>query len=317
MNVVTVILNPSAGRGRGKQIKSQLSAALANAGLRFELLESQGSGHAIELARQARLTGSTTVVAAGGDGTVSEVMNGLVQATPPGEQVGRLAIMPIGSANDFCEMAGCPRTLPELTQALVAGTIRLIDLGNVIIQTETEQIQRYFGNNVGVGFEAQVTLESYRIRWLRGTLLYGLATLRALRSCPTPQMQTRWLTEHGTWQSLDQPTLLVSIGNSRRTGGGFYLTPDAEMDDGLFDIGIGYVKSRLHILWLLPRVLAGKHTTDPAVTMARSTRLEVTSTEPVPLHADGEVLTAAATKIAIDLQPRRLQVIVAANRQPS
>lgn len=314
MNVVTVILNPAAGRGRGAQIKSQLGAALTQAGLPFELFESQARGHAIELARQARAAGSTTVVAAGGDGTVSEVLNGLVQATAPDAPVGRLAIVPIGSANDFSEMAGCPRPVSAVVRAIAAGTTRYIDLGGVTIQTESGEIARYFGNNVGIGFEAQVTLESYRIRWLRGTLLYGLAALRALRSCPTPLIQTRWQDEHGAWQAVEQPTLLISIGNSRRTGGGFYLTPDAKMDDGLLDVGIAAVRSRLHILSLLPRALVGKHTTDPAVKMVRCTRLEVASTEPVPLHVDGEVLTAAATRIAIDLQPKRLQVIVAAAR---
>src|SRR6476661_8319253 len=100
MELVKVILNPYSGRGGGAKAKPRICQALEQAGVHFDLAETNGVGHGIELARQARLDGYATVVAVGGDGTVSEVMNGLAQATPPGELVGKLGLLPLGTGND-------------------------------------------------------------------------------------------------------------------------------------------------------------------------------------------------------------------------
>jgi diacylglycerol kinase (ATP) len=304
---VQVIFNPAAGRGRGSQEKPRIMAALQQAGLHFALAETKGSGHAIALARQARAAGCTTVVAVGGDGTVSEVINGLALATPAGAVVGRLGIIPMGSGNDFAEMAGCPREPAAVAAALVAGVTRPIDLGHATITSGRGNVGRYFGNNVGVGFEAAATLESYRINWLRGPLLYGLA---ALRSCPTPVVETTWETATGEQGHRSQPTLLISVGNSRRTGGGFFLTPHAELDDGQLDVGLTAALSSLRVLWLLPKALRGKHIGDPAVTMVRCRRLTISPAAPVPVHVDGEVISATASQIEIKLEPGRLALIV-------
>jgi diacylglycerol kinase (ATP) len=307
---VQVILNPYAGRGRGAKQKAAILAAFARAGLPVDLKETQGVGHAIELAHQARAQGPVTLVAAGGDGTVCEVLNGLAQSTPAGEPVGRLSVIPIGSANDFAEMAGAPRTPDQAAQAIATGAVRSIDLGQATIHSGDSTIQRYFGNNLGFGFEAAVTLESYKIRRLRGLPLYTLAALRALRSCPTPTVRTTWEATDGTLQHHEQPTLMVSIGNSRRTGGGFFLTPHAELDDGYLDGAIAAAVSRWRILWLLPKALYGKHTKDPIVTMFRCRRLSITAAAPMPVHVDGEVISPTAEWVEVDLQPGRLQLVV-------
>ncbi len=314
MKQLHLILNPYAGRGRGAQIKARLVSALTDAGFEVVLAESNGVGHAIELARQARAHGPALVVAAGGDGAVSEVLNGLAQATPAGEPVGPMGIIPIGSGNDFADMVGCPRDLEAAVAALRAGVTRAVDLGHLRAQVGAATISRYFDNNVGVGFEAQVTLESYKVKWLQGTALYFWAALRALHTCPMPMVNTTWTTVNGEVHQQTQPTLLISVGNSRRTGGGFYLTPDARLDDGELDVGIAGAISRLRLLWLLPKALFGKHTTDRAVTMLRCRRLHIRADQPIPVHADGEVLTASARQLEITLEPGRLLVVVAPGR---
>jgi YegS/Rv2252/BmrU family lipid kinase len=247
---------------------------------------------------------------------VSEVLNGLAQVTPPGEKVGRLAIIPIGSGNDFADMAGCPRHLKRAAAAIARGATRQVDLGHATIRAGGATLQRYFDNNVGVGFEASATLESYKIKYLRGVPLYALAALRALRSCPIPTVTTTWETVEGTRHHCTQPTFLISVGNTRRTGGGFYLTPDARLDDGQLDVGIAAAVSRLRVLWLLPKALRGKHTSDPAVTLVRCRRLWVEAAAPMPLHVDGEVITAVAEQIEIELQPGRLELIVEQSTLP-
>lgn len=308
---IYVILNPYAGRGLGGELKPQILAAFDELGVTVELVASQGVGHAIELARAVRTAGVATVVAAGGDGTVSEVVNGLAQATPAGEPVGRLGIIPIGSGNDFAATVGCPLDIRRAVATICAGATRRVDLGHAAIHTGAATIHRYFDNNLGIGFEAWVTLESYKIKRLRGLALYIVAALRALRTYPTPTTNITWETVNGEVHRRTQPTLLISVGNGPRTGGGFYLTPDALFDDGQLDVGIAASVSRPHILWLLPKAIFGKHTSDPAVTMVRCRTLQVKTDSPAPVHVDGEVLTAEAEWIEVSIEPARLEVVVA------
>jgi len=307
---VKVILNPYSGRGAGARLRARLCQALTQAGIDFDLVETSGVGHGIELARQARVDGYLTVVAVGGDGTVSEVMNGLALATADDASVGKLGIIPLGSGNDFAAMIGCASEVEPAVRAIALGKTRRIDLGQATIHVGSERIQRYFDNNAGVGFEAWVTLESYKVKRLSGTLLYLVAALRALRSYRPPHMAIQWQTLTGETNRPTQKTLLVSVGNSRRTGGGFYLTPDAKVDDGLLDIGIADAIPPLQILFLLPKALVGKHTHDKAFTMARCHQLQITCAEGMPVHLDGEVITSQAHRVEISIQPGRLEVIV-------
>jgi len=310
MERLKVILNPYSGRGTGARIRPHLCHGLAQAGIDFDLAETSGVGHGIELARQAHLDGYTTVVAAGGDGTVSEVVNGLAQATPEGASVGKLAVIPLGTGNDFAAMVGCVSDLEPAVRAIALGKTRRIDLGQAVIHSAGERVQRYFDNNLGVGFEAWVTLESYKVKRLSGVLLYLVAALRALNSYRPPHMAIRWKTPTGESNQRTQLTLLVSVGNSRRTGGGFYLTPDAKLDDGLLDIGIANAIPPLQVLWLLPKALFGKHTTDKAITMSRCHQLQIDCPTGMPVHLDGEVITPKANRVEVNIQPGRLEVIV-------
>ncbi len=310
MQRVKVILNPYSGRGRGARARPRICAALEQAGVAFDLAETASMGHGVTLARDARSEGYPTVVAVGGDGTISEVMNGLAQATPPGEIVGKLGVIPLGTGNDFADMVGCARSIEAAVRVIAAGKTRRIDLGHARIHDGTEVVERYFDNNVGIGFEAWVTLESYKIKWLSGTFLYIVAALRAIRSYQSRLMMLDWENGNGESGRYAEKILLVSIGNSRRTGGGFYLTPQAQMDDGLLDVVFAHALPQWRILSLLPKALFGKHIGDPAVTMVRCRRLNLACSAGTPVHLDGEVVAPNATSVAIELQPGRLEVIV-------
>ena len=312
MLTAKVILNPYAGRGKGAKLAPKIRLLLEGADMELDWSETTGPGHAIQLAREAKEAGHTLFIAAGGDGTVSEVVNGMAQATPPGETVGTLAVLPIGSGNDFADMAGCPRGLAEVVAAIQARTTRRVDLCRTTIQTDQGPLVRYFDNNLGMGFEAQVTVESYKITWLRGVAIYVLAVLRALRRYDQPFFDIRWVDERGQEQHVAQRSLMVSLGNSRRTGGGFYVTPDAVMDDGLLDMGIAAALSTPRILILLPQVMMGLHRNSSAIRLVRCREVRVTTSQPVPIHADGEVVTEAATQVEAVVEPRRLEVVVKA-----
>lgn len=299
MDKIKVILNPYAGRWLAQRSRSAIEQTLTALDIPFDLAVTSKPNAAVDLARQASLDGFRVVVAAGGDGTVSEVVNGLALAADDmgKETAGVLGVLQVGSANDMAEIAGVPTQLRAACEAIKRGNTRRLDLGMVN--------GRYFDNNVGAGFEAQVTIESRKIKRLRGTLLYLIAVLRALAHYPSPTMRVVW--DSG---EVTRPLLMVSIGNGRRTGGGFFVTPDAVQDDGLFDLGIAMALPRLQILKLLPKVMQGTHKNDPAIMLTRTTHVIVESDYPLPVHADGEVIFTDATRLEISMQPLRLEMIV-------
>ena len=311
METVKVILNPYAGRGRGGKVSGDIEAAFRRGNVPFEMAETSAPGEAVSLARSARLEGYAIVAAAGGDGTVHEVVNGLAEATPEDEAVQGLAVLQAGSGNDFADMAGAPRELDAAVRAIREGNTRDIDLGLVEAFDGRNTLRRYFDNNLGMGFEAQVTVESRKIKWLRGFAIYLWAALRALRSYDQPHFEVSWIDGEGNSCSASKEMLLVSIGNSRRTGGAFYLTPDAEMDDGLLDMAFADALSQLAILNLLPRAMTrtglyGQKT----VTFSRLRSASIAVRHPVPVHTDGEILSSEVERLTVELQPGRLQVIV-------
>jgi YegS/Rv2252/BmrU family lipid kinase len=283
---------------------------MRGASLPFDLFETTRRGEAIEVAREARRSGYGIVAAAGGDGTINEVVNGLALAAEPGQPVGPLAILPVGTGNDFATMVGTPPKLDAAVQAIRRGRTRGVDLSHAQIRTDEGLLSRYFDNNLGLGFEAQVTVESYKITQIRGFAVYLLAVLRALRSYQHPYLQICWSDIHGRTERIDQESLMLSLGNSRRTGGGFYVTPDAVMDDGELDLVVARGLTSLQILPLLPQVMMGAHRNHPAVRMARCSAISIVSSRPIPLHTDGEVITESARALSVTMEPKRLQVIV-------
>jgi len=290
-----IILNPYAGRWKGQRSIPAMEAALGKAGVDFDLVCSAGPDHAIELAREAALGGYSPVVAAGGDGTIGEVVNGLMQAA--GDQVaGPLAIIPLGSANDFIQTLGTPADIQGACQLLQAGRVRTIDVGWVN--------ERYFINDVGVGFEPQVTLESRKIKRLRGKLIYLVAVLRAVRD----PMQAHMTIEWDGGQRVSKPILMVSVANGRCTGG-FWLTPHAELDDGELDFIFADALSRLQIPRFLPEVMRGTHLDKDPVTYGRTRHIVIASDEPLPVVADGEIMTTEAHRLEMEVLPGRMQML--------
>lgn len=292
-----VVFNPQAGRGRGHKRAAEVQQALHTAGIDFESVVSEDRGHAIELAQRAALAGWELIVAAGGDGTVNEVVNGLMLAEAAGAR-SRLGVMPIGSGNDFAASLEIPLHLGQAAQRLVQGRTRRVDVGQVN--------GRWFDNNVGLGFEAMINIQAHRITWLRGQPLYLLAVFRAMASYPLPVVDI--YKEDG--DRLGKQILMISVGNNRRNGGGFLVNPNAVPDDGLLDLCIVDAIPRREILRLLPKAMKGVHDGEPAVELARSTRLVVESAVPLPIHADGEILENQEMRVEITVEPGRLTVVV-------
>jgi diacylglycerol kinase (ATP) len=292
---VKLILNPYAGRWKAKAHIERLQKTFAKLGQEVDLTVTEAPGHGIVAAREAAQAGFEKVVACGGDSTVSEVINGLLQAAGDG-QAGDLGIIPLGTANDLADMLEIPHDLTQACQKIIDGRTRVIDVARVN--------DRFFGNNSAVGLEPMVTVEAEKIQTIRGSIRYIVAALRAIAKGPSWEAHIQW--EGGSYKG---PVVLVSVGNSPRTGGAFWMTPQAVLDDGKLDFVFAAPMNRLQLLRLLPMTFSGKHVRHKAVVYLQTTALQITM-DPTPLQADGEILDLEATQINFEILPAKLRVIV-------
>jgi YegS/Rv2252/BmrU family lipid kinase len=305
---VKVIVNPTAGKGYGARSAPRIEALLSEQGLDFDLVYTNWAGEAIELTRQAILDGYDTIVAAGGDGTYQEVINGML-AHPHSSNNGHinstLGLLPVGSGCDFAWAMGIPSDLESACALLARRQTRIVDVGRITIDGE----QRYFDNTVGIGFEGIVTVEAKKIKYLRGMALYVPVVLKSIFLTMSPARSTIEYENDGQNHSLEGSFLMIDICNGVRAGGSFFVAPDAEPDDGLLDICLVSDIPRTKMLALLPRFLKGTHTNHPNVITLRCNRIEVTSSDGLFAHADGELLCTAAHRITCEMLPKRIRVL--------
>lgn len=295
-STLKIIMNTHGGRHSSDTKLALIERGMQAAGLAFDLAPTEYPNHAVELARQAVAAGYKIIVAAGGDGTLNEVVNGMMQAAAGPADV-MLAILPLGTANDLAHTLKLPTDITAACHRIAAGNSRLIDVGCVN--------GRYFANNSAVGLEPVVTVTQHRMRWIKGSVRYIVAALKCILAAKPWQARLEW--DAGVFEG---PVVLVSVGNGPRTGGAFFITPKAQVDDGQFDFVYGLGMSRLRLLWLLPQTFSGRHLGSRMVVNRRTTELAITITPASPIQADGEVFETSATHIKYKILPGRLRVIV-------
>lgn len=298
----SVILNPYSNRWLAKKRIPEVKAALQAAGIEYDLVVTDGPRHAIELAERAvKQGGYDAIVAAGGDGTISEVVNGMYKASLA-SSCGRvnipLGVLPLGSANDFVVNLGLPKELGAAAGALAGGRVRSIDLLKVAYRqpkTGEDGPICVSDNNSAIGLEPTITLIQQKITWLHGIPRYLLAALLGVLKNP------KW-TAHLEWEGGEYsgPVTLVTVGNNPLTGGVFYMTPHADCMDGKITFVYGFMRTRLQVLRLLPRTMkagAGSYVEHPAIHEVHSPWLRIRTDQPTPLHADGEIQHEAVYEI--------------------
>ena len=298
MNTAKIIVNPYAGRWKAKLAIPEIERTCQKIGLDYELVVTGGPSHGIELAREAALAGFSPIVSAGGDGSISEVVNGLMQAASDGV-AGPFGVIPLGSADDFADMLGLEKKVETACRVILTGYVRFIDVGCVN--------GRFFDNNSAIGLEPMVTITQAAMKRVKGTPRYVLAALKTILSHKPWHMRLTW--DDGEYEG---PAALVSVGNNRRTGGAFWMTPRAEPDDGYLDFVFTGKLGRLKLLRLLPTTFDGSHVERPEITYVRTTRLTIECDPPTPIQADGELFDLSATRIEYTILPGRLQLIVPA-----
>ena len=291
-----VIYNPAAGRGRARPRIDRLRRDL---GGRAEFRPTAGPGDAEALAQRAAADGFPIVAAAGGDGTVHEVANGILRSGMP--QV-IFAPIPAGSANDYVHSLGLADDWQRRPDPAVAPD--WVDVGVV----RSGARSRYFVNGFGAGFNGLVTREARRIRRLRGLALYGLAVLRVIALRYTTPITTVRLDDG---EARTTPTLGLSLALGRREGN-FVVAPKARLDDGLFDYVHGGALSRGDLLLFMARMAASGPPTDhPLVRTGLCRRATLHSEAPLIAHCDGEFFCVPEDglhELEVELLPRALRV---------
>jgi diacylglycerol kinase (ATP) len=300
-----LIANPISGRGAGARAVDPVSQQLRAAGVVFEVARTERPWHAAEIAAHAAGEGWEAVVAVGGDGTANETLNGLMQIPLPRRPA--MGVIAVGRGNDFAFGMGVPPGIAEGCRAVLSGRRRRIDVGRVTGGLYPQG--RYFGNGIGIGFDAVVGFEALKLAPLSGFASYIVAALKTI-SVYDHGPRLRIELDH---QTLVQETLMVSVMNGRRMGGGFHMAPNGDPGDGQFDVCIAGQVTRGRILSLIPHFLKGDQEGQPAITMTRSTRVTVTAEAGVlPAHADGETLCVDGLSLDAELIPAQLEVLSAA-----
>lgn len=305
MPPLQVIVNPISGRGRGGESVPAIRSALEALGLDFALVLTERPWHAAELAEQAARQGCGAILAAGGDGTANEVLNGLMLARAAGVRpLPALCVLAVGRGNDFAFGMQFPTDLQAACRLAAEGARRPIDVGQV--RGGLYPQGRYFGNGVGIGFDAVVGFEALKLTRLHGFASYIVAALKTIfLFARGPQVRLEIDQE-----TLELPALMVSIMNGRRMGGGFMMAPEAETGDGLFDVCLARQVSRAGIVALIPRFMAGTQAAHPAISFRRARRIRVQALQGVlPAHADGETLCTEGRELEIEIVPGALEVL--------
>ncbi len=289
---LAILVNPHSAGGRALKLLPAVEAHLDARRVAFRVVRTRSLEHGVEAALEAAEADELPVVISG-DGLLGAIGGALADTDSP------LGIVPGGRGNDLARVLGIP-TDPEAAIATVlAGHSRAIDVG--------EANGRRFLGIASVGFDSEANRVANETTWLRGNLVYAYAALRVLAA-----WKPAGFTLAFDGQRLRVSGYTVAVANSRAYGGGMFIAPNAELDDGEFDIvTIGEV-GKLRFLANLPKVFKGTHVDEDQVRVLRAARLELSASKPFPVYADGELLTDLP--VSLRVLPRALRVLVPADQ---
>ena len=299
-----VIVNPTSGRGFAGRSLALIEDELKKNNIDYKLVLTERPWHAADLAEQGAREGYEAVIIASGDGTANEVLNGLMRAKMAGFDKTAMGQIAVGTGNDFAYGMGIPGGVEPGVKILAENYRHRVDVG--IVKGGDYPNGRYFGNGVGIGFDAETGFVAAKIRWTRGLLLYLIAAIETIfvyYKAPTVQLKYEG-------KELTQPALMISIMNGRRMGGGFFFAPKGDPTDGWFDMCIARAASQLRIFGLIPYFMKGTQATQKEVQMDKGrkiTAMAVSGT--MPVHCDGETVSFKTTELSIELLPAQIEFI--------
>jgi YegS/Rv2252/BmrU family lipid kinase len=288
MNPLALIVNPHSAGGRALKLLPQVETYLDARRVDFRVVRTRSLEHGVEQALVAVEAGEIPVVVSG-DGLLGAIGGAVADSDTP------LGIVPGGRGNDLARVLGISSDPQEAIATVLAGHSRRIDVG--------EANGKRFLGIASVGFDSEANRVANETSWLGGNLVYAYAALRVLAA---------WKPAGFTIAADDSRTRVsgysVIVANNRAYGGGMFVAPNAELDDGEFDIvTIGEV-GKLRFLANLPKVFKGTHVDADEVRVFRAPHLELSASKPFPVYADGEALTD--TPVSLRVLPRALSVLV-------
>jgi len=294
---VTLLYNPTAGRGRARRRARAISSLLDENGIRHETVPSRAPGDLERLAFEAATAGKQHIIVAGGDGSVYEVVNGILRANSKMP----FGIIPVGTGNDFAKACSIPLHW-EHAASLLAD--RLTSRAPPLPIDAGRCNDRYFANGVGIGFDAKVSAIAKSIRLPIGDLVYLLAIFRAMsQGIATPRLTMKFGSE-----IYEGSLTLANVGNGSWVGGMFLIAPDARNDDGVLNLVYAKPVTRRRIVALLPKLMNGTHLDAPEIFQAPVRKCAITADAPIPSHLDGEV-QPLATEFRIEILPGALRLL--------
>ena len=288
---VSLIVNPAAGGGHAAKVQPQVERALASLGMTFHSAQTRDIEHARVLARAAAAAGEVAVTL-GGDGLVGAVAGEMEKMG------GILGILPGGRGNDLARVLGIPADPDAACRVLAAGHHRAMDIGSVD--------GRWFVGIASAGFDSDANRIANATTLIRGNAVYAYAALRALAAW-TP---ARFDLELDGRERLSYMGYSVVCANSKAYGGGMFVAPDAELDDGLLDIVMTGRVSKRRFLLNLPKVFEGEHVNEAGVAVRRAAEVHVAADRPFTMYADGDPI--AELPVTVRVHHRALRVIAPA-----
>jgi YegS/Rv2252/BmrU family lipid kinase len=282
-----ILVNPRAGGGRVGELLPSLERTLHERDLEYRLVRTASLEHGCREAAAAAAAGEIPVVMSG-DGLIGQIGGVLAGGATP------LGVIPGGRGNDFARMMGIPTDIDRAVDLLATGTTRTIDVGEIN--------GRRFLCIASCGFDSDANRIANNARFVKGNLVYLYAALRALAAWKPARFEVLLDGERHGFTGY-----AIAVANSKVYGGGMYVAPDAEIDDGLFDVVCTSQVSKLRALINLPKVFKGSHVEDDYVTVLRATEVEIRADREFAVYADGDHL--ADLPATIRVLPRTLNVI--------
>jgi YegS/Rv2252/BmrU family lipid kinase len=299
-----IILNPTAGRGAAKTAIIEIEKLLTEFGVEYDVVQTQNPGDGVGLAQQAVKDGVEVIVSAGGDGTANEIINGLMELDETDREKIAMGVLPVGTGNDYAFGIHIPMEIEEACRLLAAGNRKTIDIGRVFGGDFPNG--RYFGNCIGIGFDAEAGFVAAKLSPLRGLFSYLIAALLTnFIYFKAPMLEVKY--DNG---EFTKRILMCSIMNGTRLGGGFHMTPDAKTDDGQFDMCVADDVSRMRVFGLIPLFMKGTQASEPEIHVHQASQISVTTKNGTfAAHVDGETLCEKGSQVRVELLPKALTII--------
>jgi YegS/Rv2252/BmrU family lipid kinase len=291
-----IIINPNAGKTRKYNHIKKIENLLKKHSIRYQLFITENYRQALYLSENLILDGYRKIIAVGGDGTINEVVNGIMNSNYNKEVI--LAIIPSGSGNDFIKSVNIPKSYKKAIKIIKDNFSKKVSVGKLN--------NLYFINTLGIGFDAKIAKSANKIKFVGGIIKYLLALFENLQNLETYNLAIK--TDNDLFRN---ETILLSVGNGIFSGGGFPLTPTASPFNSKAEICLVSKISKFELVKSLLMVLQKKHMNHPAVKIFQTKNIEIKSDRNIDIYIDGEIPQLETyQRFSITILPKRINIIV-------